>query len=84
MKGGGSSPSPLASESTSHLCKELNLLFVRGLLYSSTADHSLWWGRGEKGVMVDSRLANSGCSDGAVRRGWEINSSHEVTLLALK
>lgn len=66
MKGGESLSSfqpPPASEPTSHLGKELNLLFMRGLFYSSTADHSLW---GEqKGVMVDSRLVNSGCSDGA-------------------
>lgn len=43
------SPAPPASEPTPHLGKEFNLLFVRGLFYSSTAHHSLWWGRAKRG-----------------------------------
>lgn len=54
-------PSPSASEPTSHLGKEFYLLFMGGLFHSSTADHSLWWGKAKRGH-VGSRPGNSGCS----------------------
>lgn len=40
---------PPASEPSSDLGKEFNLLFMWGLFHSSTADHSLWWGRANRG-----------------------------------
>ena len=40
---------PSASVATSHLGKEFNLLLVRGLFHSSTADHGLWRGKANRG-----------------------------------
>lgn len=44
---------PAASEPTSHLSEEFNLLFMWRLLHSSTADHGLC-GEGKEGIIVGS------------------------------
>lgn len=49
VKGPISPQPPPVSQSTSHLGKEFNLLFMGGLFHSSTADHSLWWRREKTG-----------------------------------